>query len=46
MKEWETIEIVEVDVAETENGATPQQVFDQQWYDENGKLHISLGTRS
>lgn len=42
MKNWNTCEIVEIDFTETENGGMPSRDFDQQWFDENGAVHVNF----
>lgn len=42
MKKWNTCEIVEIDFAETKNGGKVSECFDQQWFDQNGALHVNF----
>ncbi len=42
MKTWESAEIIEMNITETENGGAPSMKFDQQWFDENGALHVNF----
>lgn len=41
-KKWTKPEIVTLDFAKTENGGMPSPNFDQQWFDENGALHVNF----
>lgn len=42
MKKWMNAEITEMDINETANGGMPSRDFDQQWFDENGALHVNF----
>lgn len=42
MKTWEKAEVVELNMTETENGGKPSMDFDQQWFDQNGALHVNF----
>lgn len=42
MKTWESAEIIEMNITETENGGMPSRNFDQQWFDECGAIHVNF----
>ena len=42
MKKWENVEIVEVALADTQNGGEPSMNFDQMWFDNTGALHVNF----
>ena len=42
MKKWMNAEITEMDINETANGGMPSRDFDQQWFDEQGALHVNF----
>lgn len=42
MKTWENAVIEEISFGETKNGGKPSMDFDQQWFDQNGALHINF----
>lgn len=45
-KTWTKPEVVTLDFAKTENGGMPSRDFDQQWFDENGALHVNFTDNS
>ncbi len=42
MKTWTDPDVKVLDIEETANGGMPSKNFDQQWYDENGALHVNF----
>lgn len=42
MKKWENAELAELSLQDTENGGRPSTDFDQQWFDQNGALHVNF----
>lgn len=42
MKKWENADITELGIKETANGGKPSMDFDQQWFDQNGALHVNF----
>lgn len=42
MKDWKEAKLEELTVNMTENGGMPSMNFDQQWFDENGALHVNF----
>lgn len=42
MKNWENPEVVAINVKDTANGGLPSMNFDQQWFDQNGALHVNF----
>lgn len=42
MKVWKRAELQELSVDMTQNGGTPSLNFDQEWFDENGAIHVNF----
>lgn len=42
MKQWISASIEEINLCDTKNGGMPSRNFDQQWFDENGAIHVNF----
>lgn len=41
-KDWNKPEVSKLEIKETMNGGKPSMNFDQQWFDQNGALHVNF----